>query len=260
MSDLELALQLADAADGITLSRFQAVDLQVRTKSDHTPVTDADTTAEDALRRELRSARPGDAVHGEERADEGEPGAERVWLVDPIDGTKNYARGMPVWATLVALVVAGRPVVGVASAPALGRRWWASAGEGAWTAATGASPRRMAVSGVTQLDQAYLSTTDLATFLDQATIENYLALARRCRVTRAFGDFWQHCLVADGQIDIAVDGEANAWDLAAVEVIVTEAGGRFTDLEGKITHDGGSGLSSNGHLHDIALALLSSID
>jgi histidinol-phosphatase len=257
VSDLELALRLADVADDITLSRFQAVDLQVRTKSDHTPVTDADTAAEDALRRELRAAQPGDAVHGEERADEGSPGAERVWLLDPIDGTKNYARGMPVWATLIALLVAGRPVLGVASAPALGRRWWASAGEGAWTAASGGAPRRMGVSGVAEIAEAYLSTTDLTTFLQQGRIENYLALARRCRVTRAFGDFWQYCLVADGQIDIAVDGEASAWDLAAVQVIVTEAGGRFSDLDGTATHDGGSGLASNGHLHDLALALLS---
>lgn len=256
MSDLELALRLADVADAITLSRFQAVDLQVRTKSDQTPVTDADTAVEDALRRELRAARPGDAVHGEERADEGAATAERVWLVDPIDGTKNYARGMPVWATLIALVVAGRPVLGVASAPTLQQRWWASAGGGAWAAATGGAPRRMHVSDVADIAQAYLSTTDLTTFLQQGSIENYLTLASRCRVTRAFGDFWQYCLVADGQIDIAVDAEGSAWDLAAVQVIVEEAGGRFTDLAGEARHDGGSGLATNGHLHDVALASL----
>ncbi len=256
MSDLELALRLADLADGITSIRFQARDLQVRTKADSSPVTDADTAAEDAVRRELRTRRPGDAVHGEERSDEGAPGAERVWLVDPIDGTRNYTRGVPVWASLLALTVAGRPVVGVVSAPALELRWWASAGGGAWTARSGGAPRRLGVSGITRLDDAYLSTTDIGSFLDRGGIENYLALAGRCRVTRAFGDFWQHCLVAEGVIDLAVDQEAYAWDLAAVQVIVEEAGGRLTDLDGRARHDGGNALSSNGHLHDAALAVL----
>jgi histidinol-phosphatase len=262
-SDLAVAVAMADAADRITLARFRAADLRVRRKSDRTPVTDADTATEDALRALLAEHRPGDAVLGEERGGAaGGVESGRGWVIDPIDGTKNYSRGVPVWATLVALTEGGRPLVGVVSAPALGRRWWASAGGGAFAGNPthpddpAGAPRRISVSGVTDLADACLSTTELSSWAEQGALERYLALAARCWVVRAFGDFWQHMLVAEGAIDLGIDAEANAWDLAAAQLIVTEAGGRFTDLTGADRFDGGSGISSNGLLHDSALAIL----
>ena len=253
--DLELALQLADAADAITLDRFRAADLRVTRKPDRTPVTDADTAAEDALRAVLGTVRPGDAVLGEERGGE-LPESGRGWVLDPIDGTKNYSRGVPAWATLIGLTVHGRAVVGVASAPALGRRWWGAQGLGAWTSENGGPPRRITVSGVADLADAYLSTTDFRTFTRRGDLQRWIALADACWETRAFGDFWQYCLVAEGVIDVAVDRAASVWDLAALVPILGEAGGRLTDLDGVATHDGGNALASNGHVHDAALTVL----
>jgi histidinol-phosphatase len=254
--DLELALRLADVADEITLARFQASDLRVERKPDRSPVTDADTATEDALRAVLAGERPDDAVLGEERGLESGSGTGgRGWVIDPIDGTKNYSRGVPVWATLIALTEDGRPTVGVVSAPALGRRWWAGLGGGAHVRDARGS-RRIAVSGVAELADACLSTTELSTWAEMGALPRYLSLAEQCWVVRAFGDFWQHVLVAEGAIDLGIDGEANAWDLAAVALIVTEAGGRFSDLSGADRYDGGSGVSSNGLLHDSALAAL----
>lgn len=253
--DLALGLRLADRADEITLARFRAADLRVDRKPDRTPVTDADTATEDALRAVLASERPGDAVVGEERG--GSVDAGRGWVIDPIDGTKNYSRGVPVWASLIALASDGAPVVGVVSAPALGRRWWASAGGGAWASDTSsAEPRKLAVSGVRELADACLSTTELSSWAERGELDRYLDLVARCWVVRAFGDFWQHMLVAEGAIDVAIDAEANAWDLAAVQLVVTEAGGRFTDLTGADGFTGGSGMSSNGPLHAPSLAVL----
>jgi len=255
-ADLELALRLADAADAITFDRFRAVDLRVTRKPDGTPVTDADTATEDALRTLIGAERPDDTVLGEERGGT-VPASGRGWVLDPIDGTKNFSRGMPAWASLIALTVHGEAVLGVASAPALGRRWWAARGAGAWTSDTpGGQPRRIAVSGVTDLADAYLSTTDVRAFADQGRRERYLRLVDACWETRAFGDFWQHCLVAEGVLDIAVDPVASTWDLAAVLAIVTEAGGRFTDLGGASTCAGGDGMSSNGAVHRAALEIV----
>jgi len=255
-ADLALALDLADAADTVTLPRFRAVDLRVERKPDRTPVTDADTACEDRLRAVLATERPADAVLGEERG--GELGAGRVWVIDPIDGTKNFSRGVPVWATLVALVEDGRPVVGVVSAPALGRRWWAAQGGGAFTRdpARGVEAGPIAVSGVADLADAYASTTDLDHWRTLDRQDQWLALTRACWESRAFGDFWHHCLVAEGVLDIAVEPEANTWDLAAAQVLVEEAGGRLTDLAGAARPDGGDSLTTNGHLHDAALALV----
>ena len=256
-ADLSLALDLADNADAITLARFRAADLKVTRKPDRTPVTDADTATEDALRAVLARRRPSDVILGEER---GGPSTStdpaRAWIIDPIDGTKNFSRGVPVWATLIALTSAGRPAVGVVSAPALGRRWWASTGGGAHASEWGGATRRISVSGVSELADACLSTTELSTWAEQGALERYLELVSQCWVVRAFGDFWQHMLVAEGAIDLAIDAEANAWDLAAAQLIVAEAGGRFTDLAGADRFDGGSGMSSNGPLHDAALAVL----
>jgi histidinol-phosphatase len=252
-TDLDLALRLADAADDITSARFRATDLLVTRKPDRTPVTDADTAVEVALRRILAGERPDDAVLGEEQGG-AVPTGGRGWVLDPIDGTKNFSRGLPVWASLIALTVDGAAVVGVASAPALGRRWWAASGLGAWTRdGPGAPPRRIAVSGIAELADAYVSTTDQRTFAQLGVLDRWQELVDACWENRAFGDFWQHCLVAEGAIDLAVDILARTWDLAALLPIVTEAGGRLTDLTGNPTFAGGSGISSNGRLHAAAL-------
>jgi histidinol-phosphatase len=253
--DLALALSLADSADRITLDRAGAADLRVETKPDRTPVTDADLAVEDAVRAVLRVHRPHDEVIGEERG--GASGnAGRAWLLDPIDGTKNFLRGVPVWATLIALVEDGEPAVGVVSAPALRRRWWAATGAGAHTQDPNSTSRAITVSGVGDLADAYLSTTDLASWTRYRSRESYLSLVDATWESRAFGDFWQHCLVAEGAIDLAAEPIVNSWDVAALQVLVQQAGGRFTDLEGAARYDGGTALSSNGLLHDAALTLL----
>ena len=255
-ADLDLALRLADAADAITLDRFRATDLRIDRKPDRTPVTDADLAAEDAIRALVGAERPDDLVVGEERGG-ALTGSGRMWVLDPIDGTKNYSRGFGVWASLIGLIVDGEPLVGVASAPALGRRWWAARGLGAWTSDVPGGPARpITVSGVGSLADAYLSTTDIRVFERQGRGEHYRRLVEACWETRAFGDFWQYCLVAEGVLDLAVDPIANPWDLAALLPIVAEAGGAFTDLAGVSRFDGGDGLASNGALHAAALAVI----
>ena len=255
--DLDLALRLAEVADSVTLARFRASDLRIERKPDRTPVTDADLAVEDAVRALLATERPEDAIAGEERG--GAIGEGRTWVLDPIDGTKNFLRGVPAWATLIALVDGGRPVVGAVSAPALGQRWWASREGGAWTRKHRAGPseaRRLSVSAVSALSDAYISTTHLGSWVEHHSREHYLALVDACWENRAFGDFWQHCLVAEGAIDLAAEAIVAPWDVAAIKVIVEEAGGTFTDLAGADRFDGGSALSSNGRLHDLALARL----
>ncbi len=256
-ADLTLALQLADLADGISLARFGATDLQVETKPDLTPVTEADHAVEDAIRRHLGVVRPGQAILGEERGDDVcASGASARWIVDPIDGTKNYVRGVPVWATLIALQRDGRMVVGVVSAPALHRRWWASRGDGAF-----ADGRRIHVSKVAAVEDAFISYDGLERFDgsvpgSQADGGRLLRLARRCWRSRGLGDFWSHVLVAEGAVDIAAEPEVSLWDVAPIQVIVEEAGGRFTDLDGEARADGGSAVSTNGLLHEEVLAAL----
>jgi histidinol-phosphatase len=239
--DLELALRLADAADAISLQRFRT-GLAFETKADLTPVTEADRAVEAELRALLREARPGDAILGEELGTTGS--GKRRWILDPIDGTRNYARGIPVWATLVALEVAGEVRIGVVSAPALGRRWWAERGEGAVV-----NGEHIGVSSVAEIEDAVLSFA----------VENAVPkIARRAWHVRGFGDFWPHMLVAEGAVDGSIDAIGVAeWDLAAVQVIVEEAGGRFTDFEGVARLDGRSALASNGLLHDELLRSLS---
>ncbi|WP_394848673.1 histidinol-phosphatase [Pendulispora brunnea] len=257
-SDLDLALRLADAADAVTRTRFRASDLRVERKPDRTPVTDADLAVEDAVRALIGKERPDDAVAGEERG--GSIGEGRTWVLDPIDGTKNFLRGVPAWATLIALLDGGRAVVGVVSAPALGQRWWASLGDGAWTRKQTdekREPRKLSVSAVGALSDAYLSTTHLNSWVEFHSREKYLALVDAVWETRAFGDFWQHCLVAEGAIDLAAEAIVNPWDVAPLKVIVEEAGGAFSDLSGA-NRLGGSVLTSNGRLHDAALAILGS--
>ncbi|RZS33868.1 histidinol-phosphatase [Herbihabitans rhizosphaerae] len=250
-ADLALAQRLADEADQITHSRFVAKNLRVTSKPDRTPVTDVDLAVEDAVRQLLALDRPHDTVAGEERG--GEITSGRTWVLDPIDGTKNFLRGVPVWATLIALAVDGSPVVGVVSAPAMHRRWWACLGGGSWMTVDDREPVPLSVSGVTDLADAYVGTTDLASWARYHTLEAYLSFVDSCWESRAFGDFWQHCLVAEGAVDVAAEPIVNPWDVAPLQVLVTEAGGTFTDLSGAARFDGGSALSTNGHLHEAAL-------
>ena len=235
--DLAFALSLADDADAITMARFRAADLRVDTKPDLTPVSEADRLVEQTLRARIERERPGEAVLGEEEGGEGSG-----WILDPIDATKNYVRGIPVFATLIAW----EDRVAVCSAPALGKRWWATRGGGAY-----ANGERLAVSRIARIEDAVVTFTSLHGMDDR-----YLALARRSWAPRGFGDFWQHMLIAEGAADIAYEQVANLWDLAAPKLIVEEAGGRLTDLTGADRADGGNALSSNGLLHDEALAAL----
>jgi histidinol-phosphatase len=251
--ELALAHEIADAADAITQARFHAADLLVETKPDLTPVSDADRAVEDVVRRLLAGRRPHDAVLGEEEGATGS-GARR-WIVDPVDGTKNFVRGTPSWATLLALEVDGAVVVGVVSAPALARRWWAARGEGAWVRSP-AGTRRCQVSKVSSLDDAFLSYASLTGWEDRGRLPQFLELTRRVWRTRAYGDFWSHMLVAEGAVDLSCEPEVSLWDLAALQPIVEEAGGRFSDLSGAPRPDGGSVLCTNGLLHAEALELL----
>jgi histidinol-phosphatase len=237
-ADLDLALRLAVAADAISLPLFDT-GLAVERKPDSTPVTEADRAVEAELRRLLTDARPDDAVLGEEGGSSG--AGERRWVLDPIDGTRNYTRAIPVWATLVALVEEGVTRLGVVSAPALGRRWWAERDTGAF-----ADGHALRVSSVARLEDAVLCVAP----------ENEVpARVRDAWHVRGFGDFWGHMLVAEGKVDGAFDGiGVNEWDLAAVQPIVEEAGGRFSDYTGAARLDGGTAVSSNGVLHDELLS------
>jgi histidinol-phosphatase len=248
--DVTLALQMADEADVLTLDRFGALDLAVETKPDLTPVTDADRSAEELLRSTLQTHRPDDAILGEEYG--GTPiFAGRQWVLDPIDGTKNFVRGVPVWSTLIALLVDGIPVVGVVSAPALRRRWWAGAGEGAFGSFGGVT-RPLSVSGVDDIGSASLSFSDLTGWGDRRT--RFLELTDEVWRVRGYGDFWSYCLLAEGAVDIVAEPEVKLWDLAPLDVIVREAGGQFTSVDGSPGPHGGSALATNGRLHASVLS------
>jgi histidinol-phosphatase len=235
------------------MARFRAADLVVETKPDLTPVTEADRAVEEMIRRGLADARPGDAVLGEELGTTGPAPDEPVgrrWIVDPIDGTKGYARGIPVWATLIALELDGELVAGVVSAPALGARWSGARGMGARR-----DGEPVSVSKVARIDDAHLAYDSVEAFEAIGLDAEFLALARRCWRVRGFGDFWSHMLVADGSIDVAVEvGGLAVWDLAAVKVVVEQAGGRCTDLRGESRIDTGDVISTNGLLHDDVVA------
>jgi len=249
--DLRFAHVLADNADDITTRRFRALDLRVGTKPDLTPVSDADQAAEESLRNVLRRSRPRDAVLGEELGRSGS--GPRCWVIDPIDGTKNFVRGVPVWATLIGLMDGDDVVVGVVSAPALSRRWWAAAGGGAWTGRSLTKATRCAVSGVGELGDASLSYSSLGGWEERGRLDGFLGLTRSVWRSRAYGDFWSHVLVAEGAVDVSAEPEVSLWDIAALQVIVEEAGGRFTDIDGNRTPDGGSIVCTNGRLHDEVL-------
>jgi histidinol-phosphatase len=252
--DLRLAHVLADAADDITTRRFRALDLHIETKPDLTPVSDADRAVEDQIRGTLKRARPRDAVLGEEYGRTGY--GQRCWVIDPIDATKNFVRGVPIWATLIALMDGEEVVVGLASAPALGRRWWAAREGGSWTGKSLAKATRCQVSQVNRLSDASLSFSSLGGWEQQGKLDNFLNLTRSVWRTRAFGDFWSHMMVAEGAVDISTEPEVSLWDLAALQVIVEEAGGMFTDLTGVPGPDGGSVVCTNGALHSDVLRTL----
>ncbi|WP_432548477.1 histidinol-phosphatase [Kineococcus sp. SYSU DK004] len=249
--DLRLAHVVADQVDGVTTARFRAQDLAVDTKPDLTPVTDADRTAEEVVRAQLGRTRPRDAVLGEEFGLVGH--GQRQWVVDPIDGTKNFVRGVPVWATLIALLDDGEPVVGLVSAPALQRRWWAAKGSGAWTGRSLSSATRIRVSSVADLADASFSYSSLTGWEEAGRLEDFLTLSRRVWRTRAYGDFWSYTLLAEGAVDVAAEPELALHDMAALVPIVTEAGGRFTSRAGVDGPHGGDAVATNGLLHEAVL-------
>jgi histidinol-phosphatase len=255
-SDLEVALSLADAADAITVDRFGAVDLRVDAKPDLTPVSDADLAVETLLRERLATARPDDAVLGEEFGGDTQISG-RQWVIDPIDGTKNFVRGVPVWATLIALLVDGVPQVGVISAPALVRRWWASSGQGAHAQGPDGSVRPIAVSQVRELPAASLAFSSLSGWHDRGIRDEFIAVTDAVWRVRGYGDFYNYCLVAEGAVDIAAEPEVSLWDLAPLDILVREAGGTFTALDGTPGPHGGSAIATNGTLHPTVLSALS---
>ena len=252
--DLRLAHVLADDADSITTTRFRALDLHVMSKPDLTPVTDADEGVEESIRRTLSRVRSRDAVLGEEQGSTGH--SQRRWVIDPIDGTKNFVRGVPVWATLISLVVNDEVMLGVVSAPSIQRRWWASKGNGAWTGRSLLKATRCQVSDVRRLEDASFSYSSLHGWDERGRLDDFLSLMRRCWRTRAYGDFWSYMLLAEGAVDIACEPELKLHDMAALVPVVTEAGGRFTSLDGREGPWGGSALATNGALHDDVLHLL----
>lgn len=256
--DLALTHLLADTADTISLPRFRAVDLRVTTKPDLTPVSDADTAVEKALRSTLARARPRDGVLGEEfgarRAPTGS--GSRHWIIDPIDATKNFVRGVPIWATLIALMEGETPVVGMVSAPALGRRWWAATGHGAFAGRHASTATAIRVSEVAGLGDASLCYSSLGGWEEIGRMKEMLDLMRATWRQRAFGDFYGYMLLAEGAVDIMTEPELSLWDVAALVPIVAEAGGVITDLQGRSSPTGGSVLATNGVLHTDVLARL----
>ena len=266
--DLALAHALADLADAISLDRYQAQDLVVTTKPDNTPVTDADRAVETAIREALATHRQTDGLVGEEfGSDKGTSG--RYWVIDPIDGTKNFMRGVPTWATLIALVNVDSSgieevIVGIASAPALARRWSAAKGHGAFVRFSsgniddlsedlGASSneKKISVSKVAKLSDASISYSDFVGWEDR--LEPFQKMLANAWRTRGIGDFWSHMLVAEGAVDIAIEPKLAVWDMAALDIIVREAGGAFTNTAGQNGPFGGSGVSTNGVLHNAVI-------
>lgn len=253
--DLRLAHVIADKVDAHTMARFKALDLHVETKPDTTPVSDADKAAEEMIRSILGHARTRDAILGEEFGESGH--GPRRWIIDPIDGTKNFIRGVPVWATLIALADGDEIVVGLVSAPALGRRWWAASGAGAWTGTSLAAASRLQVSGVSDWSNASLAYSSLSGWAQRGRRDAFLGLMDDAWRTRGYGDFWSYMLVAEGAVDAAAEPELNLYDMAALVPIVTEAGGRFTSLGGTDGPWGADAVATNGLLHDEVLRRLS---
>lgn len=245
--DLCLALEMAGHADAVTMHRFEAADLSVKSKPDMTPVSDADLACEKLIREELARFRREDEILGEEFGGETQIKG-RQWVIDPIDGTKNFVRGVPVWATLIALLEDGEPVVAVISAPALRRRWYAAKGSGAFRV-FGGEPKRLHVSKVAELSDASVGMSSLAGWAERNLLDGFISLTQDTWRLRGYGDFWSYCLVAEGAVDVALEPEVSLWDLAAPALIVTEAGGRFTSVSGVDGPAGGDAVATNGLLH-----------
>ena len=256
MDDLELALALADEADAISMARFQSNDLVVETKPDMTPVSDADRAVERSLRDMLARHRPADAIHGEEY---GSTEGSRQWIIDPIDGTKGFVRGVPVWATLIGLREGDGITTGVVSAPALGRRWWANVDRGAYCSAPGQDAPRgpLSVSAVADVADASFAFSD-AIGWDRGALDRLLDTTWR---QRGHGDFWAHVMVAEGVVDIAAEPALKVHDVAALVPIVAEAGGRMSTFTGgELPWNDPTAefslLTTNGRLHNSVLDLL----
>lgn len=245
-ADLALAQELADAADQISLARFRALDLTVETKPDRSPVTDADKAVEQALKSILVAARPADGIIGEEFGTSGS--ADRKWIIDPIDGTANYLRGVPVWATLIALSIDQKPILSVVSAPALGRRWWAAPGIGAFTRDVDGSVRQLSVSGIADLENASLSYNNLQLWDSYGYLDQLMAMSRQVWRTRAYGDFLSYMYLAEGSVDIVAEHDLKIYDIAALVPIVEQAGGQFGAIDGELTEATTSVLATNGKL------------
>jgi histidinol-phosphatase len=251
-AELAFALTLADRADAISLSRYQALDLEITTKPDNSPVTDADKAVERAIIDAIATQYPTDGVVGEEFGTSGSK--DRYWVIDPIDGTKNFMRGVPTWATLIALVENEEVVASVVSSPALYRRWYASVGGGAFVSEGSSAPRKLTVSKVSHLGDASITYSDFQGWgARRQAFEKLLDGAWR---TRGLGDFWSHMLVAEGAVDVAIEPSLALWDMAALDLIVREAGGRFTSLDGVDGPFGPNAISSNGALHSAIVAAL----
>ena len=256
-ADLQLAHRLADAADAISIDRYQSLDLVIETKPDLTPVTDADKAVESRIREILAAERPDDQIVGEEFGTPELPGDKYYWVIDPIDGTKNFLRGIPTWATLIGLCNPQNEVVlGVVSSPSLYRRWFATMCGGAFVSENGGAAKQIKVSQVRELKDASLSYSDLAGWGNRRAA--FLELQENIWRTRGLGDFWSHMLVAEGAVDIAVEPVLALWDMAALDIIVREAGGTFSNLDGKPGSHGGNGVSSNSLLHQEFLKALNS--
>ncbi len=252
-ADLELAMELADLADSISLPRFIAQDFKIETKPDSTPVTEADRAVEEAIKHLLKDKRPTDSIIGEEYGNSGENlhgKGSRTWIIDPIDGTANFMRGVPVWATLIALAVDGKPVVSVVSAPAMGRRWWAAPGVGARTRQLDGRITELAVSKISKLENASMSYVSLKLWDEIGQLDNLMNLVRKLWRTRAFGDFWSYMLLAEGAIDLTCEHGLQIYDIAALVPIVEQAGGRITDFAGELTPESSHVLASNTILHE----------
>ena len=264
-AELEFALTLADIADEISLARYRALDLVITTKPDKSPVTDADKSVETAISSAIHGKYPNDGIVGEEFGTSGSRGSrDRYWVIDPIDGTKNFLRGVPTWATLIALVENENVVASVVSSPALYRRWYASVGGGAFVTEGASSagspgetksvPRKLAVSKVSQISDASMAYSDFQGWgARRANFEKLLDGAWR---TRGLGDFWSHMLVAEGAVDVAIEPSLALWDMAALDLIVREAGGKFSSLDGVDGPFGPNAISSNGALHSAIVAAL----
>ena len=253
-ADLALAHKLSDAADQISLARFRALDLKVETKPDRSPVTDADQAVEQALKAILAADAPADGIIGEEFGVSGS--IDRKWIIDPIDGTANYLRGVPVWATLIALSIDQKPVLSVVSAPALGRRWWAAPGIGAFTRDVDGSVRQLAVSGIADLKHASLSYNNLQLWDSYGYLDQLMAMSRQVWRTRAYGDFLSYMYLAEGSLDIVAEHDLKIYDIAALVPIVEIAGGRFTAIDGPLTEASSSVLATNGPLHEASFRTL----